>query len=63
MTLRMNIDYFSSELVYIVPVAQIDSKNILSRTRPDCRIALTSPERAWFSAYSALYLKESIWYE
>ena len=38
-----------------------DEKKILrmfSRIRPDCRIALTSPERAWISAYSALYLNK-----
>ena len=48
-------EYFSSKFMYIVPVAQTDSKNILrmfSRIRPDCRIMLTPPERAWFSAYS-----------
>ena len=42
-------------------VTQIDSKNILrifSRIRPDRRIVLTPPERAWFSAYSALYLNK-----
>ena len=39
---------FSSEFVYIVLVAQIESKNILrmfSRIRPDLRTALTQPER------------------
>ena len=48
---------YLSKSMYIVPVAQIYSKNILrmpSRIRPDRRIALTPPERAWFSAYSAL---------
>ena len=36
-------------------------ENILrmfSRIRLDCRIALTPPERTWFSAYSARYLKK-----
>ena len=36
-------------------------KNILRmflKIRPDCRIALTPRERAWFSVYSALYLKK-----
>ena len=31
---------------------------MLSRIRPDCSIALTPPERAWFSSYSALYLNK-----
>ena len=30
-----------------------------SRIRPDCRIALTPRERAWFSANSVLYLKNN----
>ena len=36
-----------------------------SRIRPDRRIALTPPERAWFSAYSALYLNKFhlVWIE
>ena len=59
---------FSSKSMYIVPVTQIDTKNIrrmFSRTRPDRRIALTPPERAWFSAYSVLYLNKfhSVWEE
>ena len=59
---------FSSKLMYIVPLTQTDSKNILrmfSRIRPDHRIALTPPERAWFSAYSALYLNKFhlVWIE
>ena len=59
---------FSSKFMYIVPVTQIDSKNILlmfSRIRPDRRIALTPPERAWFFAYSALYVNKfhSVWIE
>ena len=50
---------FTSKSMYIVTVTQIDTKNILrmfSRIRSDRRIALTPPERVWFSAYSALYL-------
>ena len=42
-------------------LSQTDSKNILrtfSGIRLDRRIALTPLERAWFSAYSALYLNK-----
>ena len=42
-------EYFLSKFMYIVPVAQIDSKNILrmfSKISPDPRIVLTPPERA-----------------
>ena len=61
-------EFFLSEFMYIVPVTQIDSKNILrmfSRMRPDRRIALILSERASFLAYSALSLNKFylVWIE
>ena len=51
--------------MYIVLVAQNDSKHMFSINRPDRRITLTLLERALFSAYSALYLNKFhlVWIE
>ena len=49
---------FAVNLGHRINVHELWQKNILrmfSRIRPDCRIALTPRERAWFSANCALF--------
>ena len=61
-------EWFLSKFMYIAPVAQMDSENILrmfSRIRQDRSLALTLPERTWFFVYSVLYLNKFhlVWIE